>query len=91
MDRRALWQVVSIYVVGGKLLRALQNLYEDKRMCVKMGRKERVVESKVGLRQGCVMSPWLFNIYMDGVVREVYARAEGKRMNLVRVDGQGSG
>ncbi len=28
-------------------------------------------EIKVGLRQGCVMSPWLFNIYMDGVIREV--------------------
>ena len=25
----------------------------------------------VGLRQGCVMSPWLFNLYMDGVVRAV--------------------
>ncbi len=28
-------------------------------------------EVNVGLRQGCVMSPWLFNVYMDGVVREV--------------------
>ena len=28
---------------------------------------------KVGFRQGCVMSPWLFNLYMDGVVREVQA------------------
>ena len=27
----------------------------------------------VGLRQGCVMSPWLFNVPMDGVVREVNA------------------
>ncbi len=25
----------------------------------------------MGLRQGCVISPWLFNIYMDGVMREV--------------------
>ena len=22
----------------------------------------------VGLRQGCVMSPWLFDVYMDGVI-----------------------
>ena len=28
----------------------------------------------VGLRQGCVMSPWLLNVYMDGVVREVNVR-----------------
>ena len=26
---------------------------------------------RVGLRQGCVMSPWLFNLYIDGVVRVV--------------------
>ena len=31
----------------------------------------------VGLRQGCVMSPWLFNMYMDGVVREVNVRVLG--------------
>ena len=23
----------------------------------------------VGVRQGCVMLPWLFNIYMDGCMR----------------------
>ena len=32
----------------------------------------------VGLRQGCVMSPWLFNVYMDGVVREVNVGSLGK-------------
>lgn len=25
------------------------------------------------VRQGCVVSPWLFNVYMDGVVREIKA------------------
>ena len=28
----------------------------------------------VGLRQSCVMSPWLFNVYMDRVVRKVNVR-----------------
>ena len=27
-----------------------------------------------GLRQGCVMSQWLFNVYINGVVREVNFR-----------------
>ncbi len=30
-------------------------------------------EVNVGLRQGCVMLLWLFNVYMDGVVRELNA------------------
>ena len=29
VDRKALWQVLSIYGVGRKLLRALQSLYDD--------------------------------------------------------------
>ena len=29
------------------------------------------------------MSPWLFNVYMDGVVREVNVRVLGKRLELL--------
>ena len=29
------------------------------------------------------MSPWLFNVYMDGVVREVNVRVLGKGLELV--------
>ena len=36
----------------------------------------------VRLRQGCVMSPWLFNVYMDGAVREANVRALGKGLEL---------
>ena len=38
---------------------------------------------RVGLRQGCVMLPWLFNLYIDGVVREVNARVLGRGLKLV--------
>ncbi len=33
-----------------------------------------------------MMSPWLFNVYMDGVVRELNARILGSGLNLVNVN-----
>ena len=41
----------------------------------------------VGLRQGCVMSPLLFNVNMDCLVREVNARVLGKGLALLSVNG----
>ena len=32
----------------------------------------------VGFRQGCVISPWLLNLYIHGVDREVNVRVLGK-------------
>ena len=39
------------------------------------------------MRQGCVMSPWLFNVYIDGVVREVNFRLIGKGLELLSANG----
>ncbi len=36
----------------------------------------------VDVGQGCVMSPWLFNIYMDGCMMEVKARAGNVSVGL---------
>ena len=33
------------------------------------------------------MSPWLFNVYVDGVVREVNVRVLGKGLELLSVNG----
>ena len=33
------------------------------------------------------MSPWLFNVHMDGVVREVNVRVLGKGLELLSVNG----
>ncbi len=47
----------------------------------------------MGLRQGCVMSPWLFNIYIDGVIRKMKGKVGEvgvKMFNEGRRRGKGS-
>ncbi len=70
----------------GKLLSAIKSCYEEASACVKInGEISEHFEIKVGLRQGCVMSPWLFNIYIDGVMREVKGKVGevGERMYVL--------
>ncbi len=72
VDWLALWDALKMYGVGGKLLSAIKSFYEEASACLKIsGETSEHFEIKVGLRQGCVMSPWLCNIYMDGVMREM--------------------
>ena len=70
-----------VYGVGGKLLKAVQSFYVDSWACVRVGNDVREwFPVNAGLRQGCVMSPWLFNVYMDGVVRAVNVRVHAWEM-----------
>ena len=83
VDREALWDVLQLYGVGGKLLRAVKSFYVGSKACVRVGSElSEWFPVKVGLRQGCVMSPWLFNLYIDGVVREVNAIVLGRGLEL---------
>ena len=52
----------------------MKSLYVGSKACVRVGNEvSGWFPVRVGLRQGCVMSPWLFNLYTGGVVREVNA------------------
>ena len=68
INRHGMWQMLRVYGVGEKLLKAVQSFYLDCRECVRVGDVSEWFPVNVGLRQGCVMCPWLFNVYMDGVV-----------------------
>ncbi len=48
-------------------------------------------EVNVGFRQSCVVAPWLFNVYMDRVVREVNAKVQGEGLVMLCEEGGGSG
>ena len=72
IDRHGMWQMLRVYGVGGKFLKAVQRFNVDSRACVRVGNDvSEWFPVNVGLRQGCVMSPSLFNVYKDGVGRKV--------------------
>ena len=84
VDREALWKVLRIYGIGGRLLQAVESMYAGSKACVRVGSEvSEWFPVRVGVRQGCVMSPWLFNLYIDGVVREVNARVLGRGLKLL--------
>src|SRR5678815_2244244 len=82
-DREARWQVLVIYGVGGRLLNGIKSMYDDSEACVRInGVKGDWFGINSGVRQGCGMSPWLFNLYMDGVMKEFEVGMAG---NVVRM------
>ena len=69
-------------------MKAVQSFYVYIRACVCVGNEvSEWFPVNVGLRQGCVMSPWLFNVYKDGVVRNLNARVLGKGLEMRSVNG----
>ena len=84
VDRSAMWQVMRIYGIGGKVLRSIMSFYDEGKACVRVGGQvSDSFEVNVGLRQGCVMSPWMFNLFIDGVVREVNTRLIGMGVKML--------
>jgi len=88
VDWNAMWDVLKIYGVGGPLLNGIKAFYKEASACVRVdGEMSESFNIRVGVRQGCVMSPWLFNVYMDGVIREMKAKL-GKVGAKLNVEGE---
>ena len=76
--------------VDGYLIRIMSSLYNGSRACVRLGsRVGEYFEVRRGLRQGFVMSPWLYNLLFDRVVRQVNERTIVKEVKLRDENGRG--
>ena len=70
--REKLWGCFRGYGVKGKFLAMLQALYLENSMEVKIGDKwSGHFSVSTGLRQGCVLSPLLFSLYINGLIVEL--------------------
>ena len=68
VPRDKLWKVLQQYGIDGHLLMAIKSLYCQSEVCVRMhGKSSEPFRVRVGLRQGCVLSPLLFITYMNWI------------------------
>ena len=67
-----LFQILEKLDIDGKDLRLVRNLYWEQKGAMKVnnGISEHI-NIKRGVRQGCVLSPDLFNIYSEMILRNL--------------------
>ena len=71
ISRDKLWAVLLQYGINGQLLNAIKSLYMHSQVCVHVNSATtKPFRVSVGLRQGCSLSPILFLINMDRIVKK---------------------
>ena len=70
--RKALWKMMLAIGVDAKIVRIIEALYDDTECAVVIdGQLTDWFCVKIGLRQGCLLSPTLFNIFLEFVMKEL--------------------
>ena len=72
--REVLWFMMKKCDIHSRITSKLEILYRNTEHVVAMpGAMTEMVKIKIGVRQGCVMSPTLFNIFLDFVLKEIHS------------------
>ena len=61
--------------ITGKVFNIIKNIYSSDQACIKVdGKIGKPFRISQGVRQGCVLSPLLFNIFMAGLAKELHSK-----------------
>ena len=78
VNRSILWGKLIAVGINGKILRAVESLYRSVSSCVRInGLTTEWFDVKTGLRQGCPLSPLLFNCFVNDLAEKIKAIGKG--------------
>ena len=72
MDHNKLWKILKEMGVSDHLTRLIRNLYADQEATVRTGHGTTDwFQIRKGVRQGCILSPCLFNLHAEYIMQNV--------------------
>ena len=74
----ALWATMNKFNINGKLIETIQSLYENEFSAVLVQEATgEWFQTSVGVRQGCLLSPTLFNIFLEDIMTHALENYNG--------------
>ena len=74
----ALWTTMRKYYISSSIIRAIENLYDKAQSAALFnGSTEEWLRTTAGVRQECLLSPTLFNIFLERIMCEALDDHEG--------------
>ena len=84
--RDGLWKRLWDEGVRGRVWRVTKNMYSVVQSAVLVGEEQTEwFDLSTGVRQGCVMSPVLFSLFINGLAREIIEKTVGVAVGKRRV------
>ena len=72
VPRDILLQKLLKYGINGKIFNIIRNIYTNDKACVKVkGKCSDCFDIDIGVRQGCILSPLLFNIFLCDLAKSL--------------------
>ena len=74
----ALWATMNLYNINGNIIKLIKNLYNKATSAVYLNNSiGDWFKTTVGVRQGCFLSPTLFNIFLERIMEDALEGHEG--------------
>jgi len=88
VQHKKLWQIMKNMGFPSHLIYLIATLYQNQQAAVRVnGETSEWFEVQKGVRQGCILSPNLFNVYAENIMRQVYEDENRTKFDALNIGG----